>query len=338
MHGDDATPVQRTIDFTRGEQRAILNNAELPQDAKDKWGKGVKANVLKGVLRAIDDFGRGRDAGAYPSIDTLAKSACIGRRTCQRAVEVLEQIGVLCVEQHGRRGRMGSPTNTYTIVWSELSLLVDRGPLWRKPPPDQSATRGALVDARLHPDQSATGADQSATRTNQSATGADQSATRGTQNDKKRQESYKKRRQTFVRHESDGAVALVTVDGSDDVDGARYFFGDEIAAVRELANKLAVWACPRTLADRELVLKIATLRHDGEIPEDAFHQVLESYRAKREKREPIAKPMGWLWTTLRGQCRRHRVRIEQLLAATEFPLELLAPAAPPEQVEDEASL
>lgn len=110
-------------------------------------------------------------------------------------------------------------------------------------------------------------------------------------------------------------------------DGERNFSWDEVAAVRARANTINAQAPARTSADRELVLKIATLWEDGELPEDAIQQVLESFARARESGKRIRNPMAWLWTTFRQQCWRYSIRPEALLASTAFPHELLAPPA-----------
>jgi hypothetical protein len=307
-------PRQRSLDFVRGEQLAVLQKCELPKDAKDSAGKGVRANVLKSVLTAIDHHGRGTRGGCYASIATLAKSANIGTRTCTRSIEVLLGLGLICVTNDGSRaGVRGSPTNRYTIVWTELDLLVDGGPLYR------AAARSMRVDqSATGTDQSATGTDQSATGTDQSATGTDQSATSGAQSVSKRQEAQLNAPSDVWRDEGG--------------DGARYFFGDEVAAVRDKANRINRWFDARTYPDRELVLKVATLWHDGQLAEDTIGQVLESYERKQAAGNPIRNTRGWFWSTLRNKCleataKGRGERLEKLLAITEFPRELLAPPA-----------
>jgi hypothetical protein len=91
------------------------------------------------------------------------------------------------------------------------------------------------------------------------------------------------------------------------------------------------------LADRELVLKVATLWNDRELTEDTIEQVLESFQRKRELNKPIDNPRGWFWATLRGQCRRQGVHLEQMLTTVEFPRELLAPPAAQQPCDQEAT-
>ena len=271
--------------------------------------------MLKAVLTAIDHHGRGRAGGCRASIATLARSANCGDRTCTRAIEVLQLLGLVCVTNDGPRwGQLGSPCNRYTIVWSELDVLCERSPLEvhsRQAARNTRANLGADTSAsgpnhRATPrDQSATGTDQSATGTDQSASGTDQSAT--------------------VAHKSslNRIEALLNAPSDVDEDGARYFFEDEVAAVRFRANTINAWVAATEPDDRELVLKIATLWEDGKFPEDAIEQTLESFRLKRERGERIGSPIGWLWSCMRNQLAKHHLRFERLLATTEFPRELL---------------
>jgi hypothetical protein len=252
---------------------------------ESKDGVKVKPVVLKAVLKAIDDHGRGRTC--YLAFQTIAaKSGPIGLRTAKRAVEVLLNLSVLIADT--RATPNGIVCNHYTVVWSELERFC-------------VGKRSAVPT-----DRSAVPTDRSAVPTDRSAVPTDRSAASGTQSD------YE-------------APARSAYEAPSDVgdDGARYFFEDEVAAVRAKANELAPWAEARTLADRELVLKVATLWHDGAIPEDAVQQVLESYRRAKERREPVRNGMAWLWRTMREQCWRFSLKFEVLLVTTSFPRELL---------------
>jgi hypothetical protein len=300
-------PRQRSLDFVRGEQLRLLQDCELPREAKDKTGHGVRAVALKSVLHAIDTFGRGRSGGAYASVRTLAATANMGPRTCTRAIEVLQQLGLVCVTNDGPRyGHRGSPTNRYTIVWSELAVLVDRYELTHP-----KALRPAPRSERP--------GDRSERPGDRSERPGDRSERPGgAQNDTSNvYEAYVKRRRDVCR---DGARDF-------DQEGGREFTEDEVAAVRARANKINCEAQARTLADRELVLKLAVLWEDGDIPEDAIEQTLESYSKARDKGQRINSTMGWLWTTIRNQCWRYSFKLEPLLVATHFPQELLTPPA-----------
>jgi hypothetical protein len=305
---------QKRIDFARGEQLRYLRDCDLPRDAKDSRGHGVSAMALKTMLSAIDNFARGRPGGCYASVRTLAATANMGHRTATRAIEILEQLSLICRENDDdRHGLRGSPTNRYTIVWSELARFVDRYPLFTNTPPRKG--RGderipAEDQSALRVDHSALGTDQSAPRAEQSALGTDQSAPRA-------HETTKKRLRSATEAPSDVREL--------DVDGARYFFSDELEAIRQKANTLNRWVRVITIEDRAFVLKVATLWQDGLLAEDQISQVLESFERKaRELRNPV----GWLWQTLRNQCRRYNVRLEQLLARSDFPRELLTAPRP----------
>jgi hypothetical protein len=303
-------PVQQELDFHRGTQLSILQDCQLPLRAKDKSGAGVRSQTLKMVLVAIDMYARGNVGGCFASVDTLAQKACISRRQCVRALEVLTSLGLVCAENEaGRYGRLGAPTTRRTIVWSELALLCQRG-LFKSPPGG-----GTIQPPTSRPrsrEQSATDGDHSAIPADHSAIPADQSAMHGTQNDLKRPRN--------VRQAPSDVPSQDVVE-----DGARYFFGDEVAAVRAKANELNAYACARTYADRELVLKVATLAIDGQLPEEVLVNVTESFDRKRDKREVIRNPCAWFQTTLRNQCQERGFKLYQLLARTDFPRELLAP-------------
>lgn len=140
---------QTQFDFTRAEQLGCLEAARIAGAA------GVSAVALKSVLKAIDGYGRGREA--WPSYESIATSAGVSTRTAKRAVKELVSRSLLCVERRG-----SATLNHYRIVWSELALLE---------------------------------AERSATATERSATGAQRSATMSppkchhvTQTDKKRTE------------------------------------------------------------------------------------------------------------------------------------------------------
>jgi hypothetical protein len=292
---DEAKDVQREFDWPRAEQLRILRDCLLPGKVKDTAGKGVRASVLKAVLYAIDHHGRGRAGGCFASIATLAKAANIGKRTCTRAIEGLTIIGLICVTNDAPRyGMLGSPTNRYTIVWSELSVLAE----WRLRATDQSATGT---------DQSATGTDQSATGTDQSATGTRPERHGGAQN--VFETSLKRRLNVKTRR---------------DEDGAKDFTDEDLAAVREKANTINEWIAAKEPDDRELVLKIATLWHDRELADDWILQVLESFERKREDGIKIDRPCGWLWDCLQNQLTPHGLRLERLLARTRWPEQLIA--------------
>jgi hypothetical protein len=160
-------PQQKTIDFSRAEQLDLLRRFEPPR-RKARDGGGVSPAVLKSVLRAIDDHGRGRTC--YLLLETIAAEVGIRLRQAKRSIEILSTIGVLAHET--KRTQAGGKCNHYTIVWSELVVGLQRAEKNRQPstiPINQSATHGTLVVTN-----------QSAIRGNQSAMWGAQSAMRGT--------------------------------------------------------------------------------------------------------------------------------------------------------------
>ena len=150
----DARPKrsQREIDFARanakyarGQQLAALRDAELPHGCGHD-GSRVKPLTLKAVLRAIDDYGRGREA--FPSQKTLARNVPCSQRTICRAIQALESLGLLIIRRRWI-GPGARTLNHYVIVWSELALLCPR----RQP---------ASKQRDMTADQSANETDQSA--------------------------------------------------------------------------------------------------------------------------------------------------------------------------------
>jgi hypothetical protein len=128
---------QMLFDFTRADQLGLLERCVLPKVS------GVSGVAMKAVLKAIDGFGRGREA--WPGYDSLARSAGVSARVAKRAVAALESCSLLCVERRGSR-----TLNHYRIVWSELTLLLPENR------PERSATPA---------ERSATPAERSATPT-----------------------------------------------------------------------------------------------------------------------------------------------------------------------------
>jgi hypothetical protein len=137
---------QQRIDFSRGDQLAVLRECRLP-DVAAKDGVTVKAGVIKGVLGAIDSFGR----ECFASIDTIAATANYSRRHVKRAIEALELLSLITKDR--RKNCYGTTTNHYRIVWTEVELLATKVPCRHYAPPDQSA---------FPTDQSALEADHSA--------------------------------------------------------------------------------------------------------------------------------------------------------------------------------
>jgi len=316
--GEQGKPKQTLIDWQRGDQLRILRDCELPRDARGDDGKRVSGVVLKSVLIAIDQFARGRPGGCTAAVETLAASAGISRRSCMRALAILTALGFICGEPGTRRGAGGqvSPMVRRTVVWSQLALRCRETFFERETrlTPPRSTGCDTPPDPRKHgapgADHGAPGADHGAPGADHGAPGADHGAPGGTLNVLKRQGSEQE------------APTDVLVD-----DGARYFFEDEIAAIRAKANTLHGAARSKTPDDRELVLKVATLWHDGQLADDMLQQALESFVRKREQGAPVRNGPAWLWDVLRNQCASHGLRFEQLLACTDFPRELLVPPA-----------
>jgi hypothetical protein len=128
---------QMYFDFTRADQLGLLERCVLPRVP------GVSVVAMKAVLKAIDGFGRGREA--WPGYEALARSAGVSARVAKRAVAALEGCSLLCVDRRGAR-----TLNHYRIVWSELSILL----------PEHQSERSATPTQR-----SATPAERSATPT-----------------------------------------------------------------------------------------------------------------------------------------------------------------------------
>ena len=119
---------QREFDFRRADQLALVERWDCPRVP------GVSPTACKSVLRAIDGFGRGREA--WPSEATLAQTAGCSIRTVKRVVKALAALSILIVERRGT-----NTVNHYRIVWTELALLA----------PERSATdseRSATVSER----------------------------------------------------------------------------------------------------------------------------------------------------------------------------------------------
>lgn len=126
---------QQRFDFDRAEQLGLLEQAVLPKRP------GVSQAACKAVLKAIDNYGRGREA--WPSCDTLAVNTGLSVRTVKRALRVLTELSLIVVD---RRGVL--TLNHYRIVWSELAILT-------KPKHERSAMvalrdpeRSAMVSPR----------------------------------------------------------------------------------------------------------------------------------------------------------------------------------------------
>lgn len=112
---------QQELDFPRGEQLALLRAAVLPATVRTKHG-GVRGSLLKSVLKAIDDHGRGRQC--YVKAETLKIEVGCSLAQVKRAIEALESMSLICRER--KRTPKGPSCNHYRIVWNELALLDSR--------------------------------------------------------------------------------------------------------------------------------------------------------------------------------------------------------------------
>lgn len=104
-------------------------------------------------------------------------------------------------------------------------------------------------------------------------------------------------------------------------DGARIFTPEELDEIDNHVCSIQQYTQAESEEDQILILKIATLRHDGKISEDAFQQVIEAFCVHKTS---IKKPMGYLWSAMTNQCEKCGGRTFQyLLKNTDYPRELL---------------
>jgi len=143
------TQTQKTINWPRQSQLSTLDRAQFPtMISRDK--RRVQPLLLKAVLRTIDSYGRG--SWGFPSQEKIAHDSNCSLRQAKRAIEALQELGVVIVERrwYGVPGSRKTG-NHYLVVWSELALYCPDNR--RRDPADQSAQTA---------DQSAQTADQSA--------------------------------------------------------------------------------------------------------------------------------------------------------------------------------
>lgn len=115
------TEQQQQFDFQRSDQLGLIDEAHI--DSQTVGKDRVRGTHIRHVLRVIDSHGRGREA--YPSIETIARETSLSARTVKRAIAALVSLSLIIVTK--RRPPAGPvPVNHYRIVWSELSLLVQR--------------------------------------------------------------------------------------------------------------------------------------------------------------------------------------------------------------------
>ena len=99
----------------------MLRAAVFPATVRTKHG-GVSAVLLKSVLKAIDDHGRGGQC--YVKGETLRIEVGCKIAQLKRAIEALESLSLICRER--KRTPKGTTCNHYRIVWNELALLDSR--------------------------------------------------------------------------------------------------------------------------------------------------------------------------------------------------------------------
>lgn len=304
--------------------RDLLRNAVLhdwgPDGSRVWWqdvkGNGITDTVLKGVLKAIAEFGH----RAFPSEETIGKSAGVRKRTVQRAIRVLQAKDLLKVDQE--RGPRGNKRNYYTILPAKLEWLArdENMPIMRQARPAAAATLPADDEPRAwEPDPSALGTEPSAYGDNPRALG-DVATRLGVQTQAPTATNPRAYRGALTSVES-SSEEVNEAPTTSDVDGARWFDLEERAEIARLANQLGRWLTSPDLADRELVLKVATLQHDGRLSENAVGQLLESFEVKASE---IGNRYKWLWQVLRNQCSQAGGKsFDSLLKTTDFPRQLL---------------
>ncbi len=109
---------QLQIKFERARQFGIIKNW-CPQTIQK-----VSGRTLKIVLNQINQYGNG--SNCFASQSRLATECGITERTFRRAIEVLEGLGVLCVQRSKVADGQRITLNRYTIVWTELEMMVER--------------------------------------------------------------------------------------------------------------------------------------------------------------------------------------------------------------------
>lgn len=92
------------------------------------WG-GLKANE-KFILILIADYYNDGAHRAWPSIERLAKTACMNRTTVMRAIKGLHEQGLLEVEPWVRADTGGALTNRYCLpLYDPGSVRAERIPV-----------------------------------------------------------------------------------------------------------------------------------------------------------------------------------------------------------------
>lgn len=278
------------IDFDKGEQLTILRHVVLPA-VRIKEGKTVRRVKPRDMIDVLRVLDdHGRDC--LPSIPSITKEARLSRCQVLRAIAGLQALSLVCIEKRRKRG--GGFTNRYVAVWSELALRCPGDTLKLRTDHRPQATNHRPHQTDHRPL-------------------ATQPLSPGRDGKRPRLVSAQKS-PSDVQH---------------DLDGARHFFFEEAQGIRAKANRLHQWLRPKDQADREFILKVATLWHDRALSEDAVEQLLESFEQKSRE---IANPFRWAWEVLRNKFwEAGGPTFDQLLARTDYPREpLIPPTSPPE--------
>lgn len=267
---------QLTFDWTRAEQLGLLERAVLPRQP------GVSSVAMKAVLKAIDGYGRGREA--FPGYQTLAQSAGVSIRVAKRAVAALEDSSLLCVRRQGTR-----TLNHYTIVWSELALLA--------------------TDQRL--ERSATRAQRSATMTQRSATMTLPKCHHDTLNDNKRT------KETTTTPETSELVVVVSNCGvaraSEAVAKATHLG----MSSRDIRQRVATWqGLPPERQQPGVLYNWLTIRGSYAVAKVAEHPQLRLAKltdsaAQRRRADLIryGRRQGWSHQKLQGAVQRFETEL-----------------------------
>lgn len=115
------SPGQERIDFSRGEELAMLVNLPLKRVyvTDDKGRKKlVKPRDLYDAIRAIDDHG---GHGCWPSIKRLCAVSRMSRSSMIRAICALVELGLVVAEHRPYT------SNRYVIQWTVVRARCERG-------------------------------------------------------------------------------------------------------------------------------------------------------------------------------------------------------------------
>jgi hypothetical protein len=250
---------QQSIDFTRGEQLALIAGAKIPTPS----GRGVSPSSVKFVLRTIDDFARG--GKCWASQETIASRTDMSDRTVRRALGILEDLSLICVERY--RGHDGKSRNHYTIVWSELALLQ----LPRRASHTQEPT------GRVRPVGKT---DQPDVKADQPDICADQPDVRADQPD------------ADVLHNRPFETKGNGFEADEEETAGKFFFDDDQKALaQDVVDSINRVYPVRQPGDVRLVIKLGLLVAMRDIPEAAVWTSLEGLKLRSPR---PAKPLAYL--------------------------------------------